>query len=256
MRIFGVIPAAGRAKRLSLPFSKELYPFLYYYKTGGETTEYRFRPVISFLIDRMVISGVQKIFVIINKDKFDVLRFLGNGNDHKVKISYLIQEEPRGMPEALGMVYDWSEKDSVFVFGMPDTIFYPEDALRLVLEEHISKNSAVTIGAFPTDKPNKYGMIEFDKDMNLTNVIDKPESSNLKFMWGIACWNHSFLHFLVNYLDTNRYKKDELLLSDVFLCAINQGLSIKVLPFTNGEYYDIGTMDDLFTTTERIKHSA
>jgi len=256
MRLFGIIPAAGRAKRLSLPFSKELYPMGYYYKTGAETIEYCFRPVISFLIDRMVISGIEKIFVIINKDKFDIMRYLGNGKEHKVKISYLIQEEPRGMPEALGMVYDWSEKDSVFIFGMPDTIFYPKDALRLVLEQHISKKPAVTIGAFPTDKPNKYGMIEFDEDMNLTNVIDKPESSNLKFMWGIACWDYSFLHFLANYLDTNRDKKGELLLSDVFVCAINQGLSIKVLPFINGEYHDIGTIDDLFITIERIKHMA
>lgn len=256
MKLIGIIPAAGRARRLSLPFSKELYPLGYRIKTASGKTEYRIRPVISFLIDCMVLSGVEKVFVIISKEKVDILRFLGSGINHRVKISYLVQEEPRGMPEALGMVYDWSDSDSVFLFGMPDTIFYPRDALKLVLEEHISNGSAVTIGVFPTNNPSKYGMVEFDSDMNLTNVIDKPEVSDLKFMWGIASWNHTFMSFMVEYISKNLHGDREIVLSDVFKYAITQGVPIKVLPFFSGAYYDIGTTDDLFTTIEHLNRLA
>ena len=254
MKLVGIIPAAGKATRLSLPFSKELYSLVFPRLETTGKIEYKSLPVISFLINRMKLAGVKKIFLIINKEKFDILHYLGSGKDLNIEVSYLVQESPTGMPVALSLAYNWSEPDTTYVFGMPDTIFYPREALKILLDNHNMYKNEVTLGVFPTKNPSKYGMVEFNKHMNLTNVIDKPKVSNLHFMWGCACWNTSFMQFMVEYIKVNDVN-GELVLSDVFKSAIQKNISIKVTPFYNGEYYDIGTIGDLFATTERLKQN-
>lgn len=249
MDLIGLIPAAGLATRLpNLPCSKEIYPIGTYTKfVEGQTIEYP-KPIILYLIERLKAAGVQKTFIITNKQKSDILTFLGDGNFINMQFSYLVQEENNGMPNALNLAFSWS-KDSIFLFGMPDTIFFPENAFAALLDKFLETQADLTLGLFPTDKPSKFGMVKFDEQENLIRTIDKPQVTNLKYMWGIACWSNIFRTFMNTYIQDNP-RKDELVLGTVIQAAHDSGLHVNVLPFTGGEYFDIGTPEDLQRTIE------
>lgn len=244
MDVIGLIPAAGRAKRLPmLPCSKEIYPIGTFKKVmEGQIIQYP-KPIIAYLMERLSLAEVQKTIIITSKEKSDILRLLGDGKSFNMRLSYLVQEENNGMPYALNLAYPWV-KDSIILFGMPDTVFFPENAFVALLEKYVSTKTDLTLGLFPTDKPEKFGMVKFDDDNNFIYTIDKPSSTDLKYMWGIACWSNTFSSFMNEYINTNREPK-ELVLGTVIQAAQGAGLRVNVLPFADGAYFDIGTPDDL-----------
>lgn len=253
-KIIGLIPAAGTAERLSpLPFSKELFP-IGYYKHALDSAVLHPKPVIHYLIDQMKSSTVKNIYVIINPNKWDIISYLKSGNYLNMNFSYLIQENSFGMPFALNMAFDWIDKNTTTIFGMPDTIFKPENSFELLLKAHQSEKADLTLGLFLTNYPQKFGMVTFDENNNFLWTYDKPQSTNLNFMWGIACWEYSFASLMNDYLigNKNKINKKEIILGDIFNIAKTQGLKIKVLPFTSGDYHDIGSLDELISILKII----
>lgn len=251
MDLIGLIPAAGRAKRLPmLPCSKEIYPIGTFSRFDGNKLVQYPKPIISYMLERFSVAGVNRTMIITNKEKSDILRFLGDGNKFDMDISYLVQEENNGMPCALNLAYPWT-KDAVVLFGMPDTIFFPENGFKLLLDKFFSTQADLTLGLFPTENPSKFGMVDFDAQENFLYTVDKPDSSDLMFMWGIACWNNSFQNFLKEFIDKHTFS-NELVLGLVIQAAHESGLRVNVLPFTNGKYIDIGTPEDLQDAIQRF----
>lgn len=251
MDVIGLIPAAGRAKRLPfLTCSKEIFPIGTLSQTIGGVTIQTPKPIISYMIERLYVAGVNRAIIITNKEKSDILRVLGDGNKFNINISYLVQEDSNGMPNALNLAFPWT-KDAIVLFGMPDTIFFPEGAFESLVEKLLVTRADLTLGLFPTDKPSKFGMVKFDEQDNFTYTIDKPRSTDLEYMWGIACWNNTFSRFMNDYLKNNSFST-EIVFGTVIQAAHDSGMKINVLPFSNGEYLDIGTPDDLQRAIERF----
>lgn len=250
-KIIGLIPAAGKGERLApLPFSKELYP-IGKQKFSPEEVGYHPKTVSQYLIDQMKEVGTEKLLFIINKYKWDILQYYGNGSAQRIEIGYLIQEKMLGMPFALDMAFNWIDPSTTTLFGMPDTIFIPNNAFSDLLKVHSNQKADLTLGLFPTTKPHKFGMVDFSiNDFNYT--VDKPISTNLTFMWGIACWNYSFAEFMHSFLLEYTMSPKEIVLGTIFQEAKNNGLKVKVNPFENGIYWDIGTLDDLFAVQDKI----
>jgi len=239
MDMIGVIPAAGIGSRMKhLPGSKELIPIGTYKREVGEDVTYHPKPVMLYLIDRMKIAGVQRFLVIVNREKWDLVKTFGGGHDFGVEIAYLLQEEHLGLPDAISITYPWV-RDSFVVFGMPDTIFEPDDAFSRVVHMVKDKSSDLILGLFPTIRPQDFGMVRFDEEHNYMHSIDKPEECDLRFMWGISCWTPAFSKYLKKFVHHNALTSHELVLGDVFQAAHEDGLKIKVLPFENGNFIDI-----------------
>ncbi len=244
MKLIGLIPAAGQAKRLkNIACSKELIPIGSTTRLAEGHSEFEIKPVISYLIDRMTLAGVRELCLIISKEKTDILKYLGSGASAGCRISYIIQEESRGMPDALNQCLPWVG-DAVTVFGMPDTIFFPQNAFQILLQDYIQSGADVVLGLFPTQKPHKFGMVDFDQEDNFLYTIDKPASCDLKYMWGIACWGSKFSQFIDRYIQETK-APSEFILSAIFQAAFEAEMKIKVTPFENGQYLDIGTPEDL-----------
>ena len=236
--VFGIIPAAGKARRLPfLPFSKELLPVRDLDKKG------EIHPVIEHVLAQFTEAGANSTLIIISRDKFDILRYLGDGKKFNSQFAYLVQDEQRGMPFALDQAYPIVGESDV-VFGMPDTMFGPPDAVKLTLDSLHENQADLVLGLFPTTQPQKFGMVDFDPETNrYIHCIDKPRETALEFMWGVAAWNSKFtqyLHTFVSQFDQGQ----EALLGDVFEGAHKSGLRVLVRPFTQGKYVDIGTTDD------------
>ncbi len=247
MEIVGVIPAAGKGARLNLPFSKELFPL----PVGNHNK--KIVPVIGYLLSRIREAGVKKVFTIVSKEKKDLIRYLGSGKDFDLQFCYLIQEQARGMPEAISLTKNWINQDTIVLFGMPDTIFFPQDSMCIILDKLLSSQADLVLGLFPTQKPNYFGLVDFDKNNRAIDFLDKPFSSHLKFLWGIGCWKFSFMEFLSYYVQKNNNSETELLLSNVFKEALNQQLDIIVHPFEQGEYYDIGIVPEIPIVVKRLE---
>ena len=255
IEVVGIVPAAGLGTRLApLPFSKELFPLGYQEVHKNGIPQWRPKVVSQYTIDQMVKAGVTKIFVVLGSGKLAIMEYFGNGSRIGVDIVYLFQEKMNGMPFALNLAHSWLH-DEIVLFGMPDTIIYPDDAYAQMLQSHISNNSDLTLGVFLTDNPYKYGMVEFDDRDRLVRNIDKPQRTNLKYMWGMACWSDSFTKLMSEYLKGREINHKEVVLSEVFQAAVDGELDARVVKFDSGEYLDIGTVEGLQYAIERLSIS-
>jgi glucose-1-phosphate thymidylyltransferase len=251
----GVIPAAGKGTRIApLPGSKELFPIGF--EDCDVNGELRRSPkvVSQYLIERMVHAGVERVFIILSEDKWDIIRYFRDGQHLGVNIAYLLVSEMIGMPYTINSAYPWLEEATV-VFGMPDTIFTPKNAYTLLLEEHNSRNDDVTLGLFQTNEPWRFGMVEFDEQNRVLKLIDKPEKSELRYMWGNACWGPRFTKLLDKELQPilkNGRLEHEIVLGDFFQTAVNKGLNVHAVIYDRGEYIDIGSPEDLELAVRRF----
>jgi len=243
--LVGLIPAAGQARRLAqLPCSKEIFPVGFINCQNGDREECCPKPVSLYLIERLRRAEVKRAFLILNKEKCDIIRYYGNGTQFGLSLAYLIQEKPLGMPDAINQAYPWIKSQTV-LFGMPDTIFYPEDAYSILLDNHRQTGADLTLGLFPTNKPERFGMVSYDQNYSLIYTIDKPVQTQLKYMWGIGCWKFTFTEFLMEEIRELIPRREETILGDIFQAAMEAGLAVKVVPFEQGEYIDIGNLEDL-----------
>lgn len=252
-KLVGVIPAAGRGARLGpLPFSKELFPIDFQKSDPGRNARQLPKVISQYLVERMIRAGVSHILFVLGDRKQDIMQYYGGGERFGVHFAYLYQEEPKGMPFALDLARLWLSDDDVVLFGMPDTLFFPEDAFVHLLDFHLSKGNDLTLGLFPTSKPYKFGMVDFDDEGNVLTCIDKPKQTSFKYMWGIACWSQAFTLLMADYLAARADVDYEVVLSDVFQHSVEQGLATKALCFTEGTYWDVGTPDELMYILRNI----
>jgi glucose-1-phosphate thymidylyltransferase len=243
--ITGIVPAAGRGTRLwPYPCPKELFPIGYEEYNINGMVQKRPKVISHYLIEGMVAAGAHRIIIIIGDNKQDVMRYYGDGRRFNTEIVYLYQEEPRGMPYALDLAKNLT-RDNVVIFGMPDVIFHPRDAFDQLLGVHLGERNDLTLGLFPTTTPQKFGMVELDAEGHVIFIIDKPQRTTLKHLWGVAVWSEAFANTLSKFIDMNRACEQEIVLGDAFSLAVTDGLKVKGKVFTDGRYIDIGTPEGL-----------
>lgn len=249
--LVGIVPAAGKGHRLApYPFPKELFPIGYQVIEIEGLPQKRPKVVSQYLIEALVAAGVNRIWIIIGPGKLEIIEYFRGGDAYGVPIAYVFQSEARGMPYALDLVMPWLKGHETILMGMPDTIFEPRDAFQKLLKAHQDWHSDLTLGLFPAEFSEKFGMIGLDDDYNVIEHVDKPATTHLRWLWGIACWGPRFTALIHEVLETQgtdiaKRKGREVVLGDIFDVALSLKLRVKGLPFENGRYIDIGTYEDL-----------
>lgn len=247
-QIIGLLPAGGQATRISpLPLSKELYPVGF--QDFGVKYNWRPKVVSQYLLEKMQLAGINKAYFILRPGKWDIPAYFGDGTMLSMNLGYLIMGLGYGVPFTLDQAYPFVQ-DAVVAFGFPDILFQPEDAYVRILSRLEVSNADVVLGLFPTDKPQKAGMVNFDDKGKVCLIIEKPPQSDLRYMWGIAVWTPSFTQFLHEYLitlkaESNLSQLPEIPIGDIIQAAINKGFHVEAEAFADGTYLDIGTPDDL-----------
>jgi len=242
--VVGLLPAAGRGSRLGpIPCSKEIMPLGF--QRGREAALPVWEPVtaIEGHLRVLQLAGAQRCAIVINEGKADIVRYLGNGDRYNLSIAYLHQPHPRGMPYALDLAAPWIG-GATTLFSMPDTLIMPTNTMARLLAHHRAHGSDLTLGLFPTSTPHKFGMVERDAAGKIINFVDKPAYSQLDLMWGLAVWSPRFTAVLSTFLAHLPPSGIEVVLSDVFLAALQQGLHVDGLVLHDAHYHDIGTPED------------
>ncbi len=251
-RVVGLVPAAGQAKRIApLPGSKELLPVGFHRVVVNGQVRVHPKVVSHYLLEAMARAGARNVYMVISKEKTDLMRYYGDGADLGISIAYLIIGHMGGMPYTLNQARPWLSDETV-IFGMPDTIFSPPDAFAHLLARHAETRADLTLGLFPTEKHQRFGMVAVDTEDRVVRVVDKPAQTDLKFMWGIACWSPRFTQFMGEFLPNPSSGEREVVLGDIFQAAADAHYDVRAVRFVDGDYVDVGTPEDLALAIQRL----
>ncbi len=172
--MWGIIPAAGAGTRIQpLAFSKELLPV----GSRADGATLRPRAVSEYLLERMVIAGADKVCFVISPWKSDILRYYG-GAYGRAHIAYAIQNEARGLCDAIFRALPLIPADEVVIVGLPDTIWFPDHALTALPDDRFS------FLLFPVDRPELFDAVLTDPSGRVTAIEVKVEAAASRWIWG------------------------------------------------------------------------
>src|SRR6185369_4955022 len=158
--MIGIIPAAGAGQRIQpLGCSKELLP------VGSRTIEGIERPkaVSEYLVERMIAAGADQICMVISAEKSDIVKYYAE-RDYAAEIFYVVQQRPQGLCDALFRAEPFARAHEQVLIGLPDTIWFPENALSPALEgiapgEREDNVGGVNLVLFPVSDPSAFDAV-------------------------------------------------------------------------------------------------
>jgi glucose-1-phosphate thymidylyltransferase len=172
--MWGIIPAAGTGTRIQpLAFSKELLPV----GSRSDGATLRPRAVSEYLLERMVIAGADKICFVISPLKSDILRYYG-GDYGRARIAYTIQSEASGLCDAIFRALPLIPPEEPVIVGLPDTIWFPDDALRALPDDRFS------FLLFPVERPALFDAVLTDASGRVVAIEVKAASPASHWIWG------------------------------------------------------------------------
>lgn len=161
----GIVLAGGSGSRLS-PLtdstSKQLLPVYD-------------KPMIYYPISVLMLAGIRDILIITTPhDLNNFKNLLGSGNQWGINLEYAKQYKPNGLAEAFIIGENYIDNDNVCLI-LGDNIFYGQ-GLKEKVQNAAQLTSGATIFGYYVNDPERYGVVEFDENMNVTSLTEKPEN--------------------------------------------------------------------------------
>ena len=239
-----LVPAAGTGSRLpNRKLSKELLPF----GSAGSGT----KPVISHLLNCIGSAGIRNVIVVLRRGKWDIPDYLTGDEWKHLQFSYKITAGTSGVPATAALGIEGFESRNV-VFGFPDILFAPEDAIDRLIRRLRDTSADVVLGLFPTDNPGKMDMVELDDNGKVSAIEIKPMRTRLELTWILAAWTPRFNSYIQQMVNEFPQKLHALAgspggghLGHLFQLALSDGMKIESEWFSEGRTLDIGTPEDL-----------
>ncbi len=223
--LYGTIPAAGLGTRLQpLGFSKEL-------AIVGD------RAVIEYLIERMIVAGINKIFVTVDPDKLDIPRYLSTKSPYKNNLVFIVKERQSLADDVFSPVKFLKKTDTLY-FGLPDTIWYPKDGFNILKKQE----GNVVLGLFYSDHPENFGAVQIDDKNTIIEIEDKNPNPKSNWIWGIGKVTVEAARLMLGLLPKSD-KPEERLLS-VALNLYKDKYPCFATKIENSSYFDIGRKED------------
>lgn len=203
----GIILAGGAGSRL--------YPVSRVY--SKQLTLIYDKPLIYYPLSVLMLGGIRDILIISNAETIPLYEKLFNNGEHLgLNISYAVQKAPNGIAEAFIIGEKFIGSDNVsLVLG--DNIFYGKlDFFYKAIKE----NSGATIFGYQVNDPERYGVVEFDKNGYAISIEEKPKNPKSKFaVPGLYIYNNEVIDISKNLKPSAR---GELEITDVNLEYLKQ----------------------------------
>jgi glucose-1-phosphate thymidylyltransferase len=227
--MWGIVPAAGAGSRIQpLAFSKELLPV----GSRMEGEAERPRAVSEYLVERMILGGADRICFVVAPGKSDILEYYGH-RPSPAHISFTVQRVPAGLCDAIFQALPLIARDDFVIVGLPDTIWFPEDALRMLGDDPLS------FLLFPVNRPERFDAVLTDAQGKVREIRVKQQNPGSPWIWGAFKLSGGTMRELYD-LWCQRDRKDEYIgtLVNAFLSQGGSAVGVRA-----GEaYVDVGTL--------------
>ena len=162
----GIILAGGYGTRMS-PLTKAV---------NKQLLPIYDKPLIFYPLSVLMLAGIRDILIIVNKGQLSQFRkILSDGSRFGVKIKFLEQDSPKGLPDAFILGEKFIGKDNVSLI-LGDNFFYAQ-SLTKKLKDCIKLSSGCKVLLHPVNSPNLYGVATINKNKKILKLVEKPKNS-------------------------------------------------------------------------------
>ncbi|MBI2453316.1 NTP transferase domain-containing protein [Candidatus Peregrinibacteria bacterium] len=230
----GIVLAGGEGTRLS-PLTKV---------TSKQLLPVYNKPMIFYPLETFIKAGISDILVITAPDRAgDFLRLLGSGKDLGVRFTYEIQDKPEGLAQAFLIAENFIGADNVAMI-LGDNIF--EDDF---LQEIRSFTSGAKIFAKKVTDPERFGVVEFDSDMNVLSIEEKPQRPRSFYaVTGLYIYDNSVVSKAKSLIPSSRNELEITDLNKIYLKEVTLRASV-----VHGHWLDTGTFESLFEANRVVR---
>lgn len=222
----GIILAGGKGTRLR-PLTKI---------TSKQLLPVYNKPMILYPLKKLLDAGIKEILIIVAPDYAGhFLHLLGSGKEYGARFTYEIQEEPKGLADAFIIGENFIDDDNVTLI-LGDNIF--EEDLTDVIS---SFKSGGRVLALRNNEPERFGVVEFDKNEKVVSIEEKPEKPKSNYIIpGLYIYDSRVVDFAKNQKPSARGELEIVDLHKKYL-ALGE-LDVRRI---NGEWFDTGTFNSL-----------
>lgn len=207
------------------------------------------KPLIYYPLSTLMLAGIREILIITTEaDLNHVKKLLGNGDEFGISISYKVQNEPRGLPEAFIIGEDFLDGDDVCLI-LGDNIFHGQGLGRDL--ENIRLQKGAHIFAYPVQDPQRFGVIEFNEFSEIVGLEEKPidPKSNLAIT-GIYFFDSSVVELAKTLQPSAR---GELEIVELIRIYLSRNMLSATILQRGTAWLDAGTFESLLEASTFVK---
>lgn len=236
----GIILAGGTGSRLypaTLAVNKQLMPVYD-------------KPMVYYPLSTLMLAGIRDILIITTPhDHDDYVRLLGDGHRWGISLSYAAQETPDGIASAFLIGKSFIGNGTVSLI-LGDNIFYGNGLSRLMQESAKLKEGATLFG-YPVKDPERYGVVEFDRNMNAVSIEEKPRFPRSKYaVTGLYFYDNQIVDIARSIKPSSRGELEITDVNNIYL----QRKQLRVKKLSRGyAWLDTGTHESLLDASMFIR---